>query len=231
MKKLILMFIFLCVLVSCDTNKITYETQRTPEVVFEEGNRITLITDDEKADQANDELSKYSEYIKNKNFAYNDIIEQDPIVTLLKSDLCQRTFYCKVYSGYILESYAYRSDSLYMDSYFVYDFGNYQIYGYNNPQDTHVPYAILDLKENWKSKFGCKFDYNTEEYSGIVDDGTKCDSMYRSEIEFWTDKVNALRMLTNKEFDFVKNDTAIDKELVDQYRGKLIEYIDTNYLK
>ena len=231
MKRLILIFVFLFVLVNCDTNKITYEAQRKPEVVFEEGKRTTYEKSTENIIQARSELSKYLGFIEGKNFVYNHVIEQDPIITLLESDTCQSLDYCKVYDGYILESYGYKSDSLNMTSYFVYDFGNYQIYGYNNPQDTHVPYAILDLKENWESKFGCKFDYNTEEYSGIVDDGTKCDSMYRSQIEFWTDKVNALRMLTNKEFDFVKNDTAIDKELVDQYREKLIEYIDTNYLK
>ena len=231
MEKLILMFIFLSVLVSCDTNKITYETQRTPEVVFEEGKRTTYPKQPEKIIQARRELSKYLEYIENKNFVYNDVIEQDPIITLLESDTCQSLYYCKVYDGYILEGYAYNSDSLNMRSYFVYDFDNYQIYGYNNPQDTHVPYDILDLKENWESKFGCKFDYNTEEYSGVVDDGTKCDSMYRSKFEFWTDKSNTISSITNKEFDFIKNDTATYRDLVDQYREKLIEYIDTNYLK
>ena len=222
------MFIFLSVLVSCDTNKITYETQRNPEVVFEEGKRTTYPKQPEKIIQARSELSKYLEYIENKNFVYNDFIEQDPIITLLEDDICQTTLYCRACDGFILEGYGYKADSLDLISYTVFDFSSYRIYHYNNSQGL---YSILDLRENWKIKFGCKFDYNTEEYSGIVDDGTICDSMYRSKIEFWTDKVNTLSMLTNKEFDFVKNDTAIDKELVDQYRDKLIEYIDTNYLK
>ena len=130
-----------------------------------------------------------------------------------------------------MEGYGYKSDSLNVTYYFVYDFAGYKYYEYNiRQQEPYVTYLILNFKENWESKFGCRFDYSSEEYSGILNDGTGCNYMYRSQIEFWLDKSNAIGGITNKEFDFIKNDTAIDKEAVDQYRKKLID-IDTNYLK
>ncbi|MPM62988.1 hypothetical protein SDC9_109866 [bioreactor metagenome] len=231
MKKLVIFLISSLVFASCGVKsaEISYEKQRYPQVVFMEGRQTSEPLIANNALQARTELDKYLAFIVDKNFVYNDIIEEDPIVSLLNSDTCQSTYYCKVYDGYILEAYFFMEDSQEMLFYSVYDFGNYRTYSYNSPEFPHYPSYIFDFKGNWLNNFGCQFTYDSDTHSGVVYSGMKCDNMFINAKEFWLKKAYILSYITNREADLIKENNTIDKDLIDRYLDKLIEYIDSNY--